>query len=116
MEQIFPARKSNRKQRKNNNKISLSKNKKLTSTENLPQETMVAFMQPKKVASYGNISKLTLIEKEILGLVTEEFLDKRQIQIRKKCTRQAIEKHIRNLKMKGFLNIGLKLWVMGYPD
>lgn len=68
--------------------------------------------EKKKKMVYSNgllsphISKLTKTEKEILYSITEEFLSLKQIQQRRKCSKQAIYKHIRSLKNKGAFGLG----------
>ena len=53
-------------------------------------------------------TKLTKTEKEILRLVTEEFLTIKQIKLRRHCSLQAIYKHLKNIKKKGHIGSGLK--------
>ncbi len=53
-------------------------------------------------------SKLTKAEKEVLDLITEEFLSIKQITQRRKCSRQAVYKIMKKLKNKGALDIGLQ--------
>lgn len=54
------------------------------------------------------IKPLTNAEKEILNLITEDFLSLKQIQIRRQCSRQAVYKIVKRLKEKGALNVGLQ--------
>lgn len=54
------------------------------------------------------IQPLTEAEKEVLKMITEEFLTPKQIQIRRKCSRQAFYKILKKLKQKGALNSGLQ--------
>lgn len=56
---------------------------------------------------HKGISELTPTEKEILHLITEEFLTIKQIAQRRKCSIQAVYKIIKKLKNKGSLGIGL---------
>lgn len=57
----------------------------------------------------GDCNKdLTSSEKEVLHLLTKEFLTPKQVQIRRKCSQQAISKIICSLKRKGALNSTLK--------
>lgn len=82
----------------------------------VPQETMVD-KNKKKVDKTANLStkkgchyhspllSLTIAEKEILHLITEEFLTQKKIALQRNCSRQAVNKVIRSLKKKGFLNI-----------
>ncbi len=51
--------------------------------------------------------ELTFSEKEILHLITDEFLTIKQISQRRHCSLQAIYKIIKKIKNKGFLDIGL---------
>lgn len=51
--------------------------------------------------------KLTNTEKEILHLLTDEFLTIKQIALRRQCTLQAVYKIIKKLKKKGIIDIGL---------
>jgi len=55
------------------------------------------------------LSKLTQAEKEVLYLLTQEFLTTNQIQIRRQCTRQAVNKILQNLKKKGAYNVGCQM-------
>ena len=52
--------------------------------------------------------ELTNSEREVLKLITEEFLTLKQIQIRRGCTKQAVYKILKKLKEKGALNQGLQ--------
>lgn len=54
------------------------------------------------------IRKLTKAEKEVLELITEQFLTPKQVQIRRQCSRQAVYKIISSLKRKGALSLTLK--------
>ena len=65
-------------------------------------------MSTKKSLHTPHIDNLTKTEKEILRLITEEHLTIKQIIVRRKCSRQVVYKHFRNLKTKGALNIGLQ--------
>lgn len=53
--------------------------------------------------------KLTQSEKEVLHLLTDEFLTVKQMCLRRKCTRQAIHKILKNLRKKGAYNNGLQM-------
>lgn len=75
--------------------------------DSLPKKSVV------KKASKGNKKgcfsgyqhqDLTKIEQEVLHLLTYEFLTRKQIALRRQCSRQAIDRIIRNLKKKGVLN------------
>lgn len=61
------------------------------------------------------LSKLTQTEKDVLYLLTQEFLTPNQIQIRRQCSQQAISKIICNLKKKGAYNIGCEMVVKKHP-
>jgi len=50
---------------------------------------------------------LTKREQEVFDLLGKEFLTKKQILSRLKISRQAVEKHIRNIRLKGYLNFGV---------
>lgn len=65
-------------------------------------------MSTKKRLHTPKISLLTKTEKEILIDVTEKYLSEREIMIKRNCTRQAVNKHMNNLKRKGALNSGLQ--------
>jgi len=65
-------------------------------------------MSTKKGLHTPYIPELTKAEMEVLELITEEHLDRGQIQIIRKCTRQAVYKLFKSLKKKGALNIGLQ--------
>lgn len=54
------------------------------------------------------IKPLTKAEKEVLDLISEDFLTLKQIQIRRQCSRQAVYKILKKLKEKGALNQGLQ--------
>lgn len=56
---------------------------------------------------YVNL-KLTKAEKEVLKLITEEFLTVKKIMVRRNCSKQAVYKIIRKLKKKGVYNTGLR--------
>ncbi len=53
-------------------------------------------------------SDLTTAEREVLDLITKEFLTLEQIKIRRHCSKQAVYKIIKKLKKKGALNKGLQ--------
>jgi len=58
------------------------------------------------------IKSLTKAEKEIIRLIFEEKLTRKQIEIRRQCKRQAVSKLISSLRRKGALkleSVGLKL-------
>jgi len=68
-------------------------------------------MTPKNSRKKGLICpkgspKLTPAEKEVLCLLTDEFLTIKQISIRRKCTVQAVYKIVRKLKQKGAYDLG----------
>ena len=50
---------------------------------------------------------LTQAEREVLTLLTKEFLTQAQIARRRSCSRQAVNKLIQGIKQKGFLGTGL---------
>jgi hypothetical protein len=52
-------------------------------------------------------SDLTATEKEVLHLISDEFLTLKQIQIRRDCSFQAVYKILKRIKEKGFLDNGL---------
>lgn len=52
--------------------------------------------------------KLTKTEKEIYRLLTEEYLTKPQIAIRRNCTRQAVHNIFKSLVKKGAIKFGLQ--------
>lgn len=54
------------------------------------------------------IQPLTEAEKEVLKMITEDFLTPKQIQLRRHCSRQAFYKILKKLKQKGALNSGLQ--------
>lgn len=54
------------------------------------------------------IKPLTTTEREVLRLITEEFLTPKQIQLRRQCSRQAYYKILKSLKQKGAINTGLQ--------
>ncbi len=49
---------------------------------------------------------LTKTEIQIFNLITKEFLNRKQIEQRLKCSRQNVSKHVRNIINKGYLNSG----------
>ncbi len=53
--------------------------------------------------------KKTVYEQESLPLLKEVFLTSKQIELRRGCTRQAVNKIIKNLKKKGAYNLGLHM-------
>lgn len=55
------------------------------------------------------IKPLTQAEKEVLRLISEEFLTPKQIQHRRQCSRQAFYKIFKSLKQKGAINTGLQM-------
>ena len=65
-------------------------------------------MSTKKGLHTPHIDELTKAEREVLELITEEYLTVKQITIRRDCSRQAVYKHLKALKEKGYLNIGLQ--------
>lgn len=52
--------------------------------------------------------KLTLAEKEVYNLITEEFFTIKQLSIRRKCSLQAVYKLTKSLRKKGYLSIANK--------
>lgn len=54
-------------------------------------------------------SELTQAEKEVLCMITQEYLSAKQIASRRKCTKQAVHKIIKSLKEKGAYNLGCQL-------
>lgn len=56
---------------------------------------------------FPNIKPITNIEKEVLHLLTEEFLTIKQIAQRRKTTIQAVYKIVKTIKKKGALDGGL---------
>lgn len=58
----------------------------------------------KRVISEGKIKELTPAEKDVLFLLTQEFLTIKQIARRRKCGRDRVYRKIRSLKEKGVLN------------
>lgn len=54
------------------------------------------------------IQPLTQAEKEVLKMITEDFLTPKQIQLRRQCSRQAFYKILKKLKQKGAINTGLQ--------
>jgi DNA-binding CsgD family transcriptional regulator len=65
-------------------------------------------VEKKGLKYHKGIVDLTKTEKEILRLITEEFLTIKQIAQRRCCSLQAVYKIIKKLKKKGSFNIGLK--------
>ena len=66
--------------------------------------TNATFLQPKKGLIFGGPRpSLTLAEKDVLRLLTIEFLSPIQIAYIRKCSHQAVYKVIRHLRKKGFL-------------
>ncbi len=65
-------------------------------------------MSTKKGLHAPHVEDITRAEREVLDLITEEGLNIKQITNRRKCSRQAVYKHIKKLKEKGALNIGLQ--------
>jgi DNA-binding CsgD family transcriptional regulator len=65
-------------------------------------------MKKKVVFQGSNKQKLTEAEQAVLILLTDEFLTTKKIAIRRKCSKQAVSKIIRNLKKKGAINKALK--------
>ena len=57
----------------------------------------------KKVENKGIVSKITKAEKEVLHLLTKEFLTVKQIAIRRKTSDKAVYKIISKIKKKGIL-------------
>ena len=55
------------------------------------------------------IRPLTNAEREVLNLISEEFLTVKQIQLRRQCSRQAVYKILKKLKIKGAFNQGLQM-------
>ncbi len=58
-------------------------------------------MKKKKVEHKGVVSETTAVEKEVLHLLTKEFLTPKQIAIRRKTSDKAVYKIISKLKKKG---------------
>lgn len=52
-------------------------------------------------------TELTKSEKEVLHLISDEFLTIKQISQRRNCSIQAVYKILKKIKQKGFLDIGL---------
>jgi predicted DNA-binding protein YlxM (UPF0122 family) len=52
--------------------------------------------------------ELTKAEKEVLHLISDEFLTVKQICIRRQCSRQAVYKILKKLQKKGAYNTGLQ--------
>ena len=69
---------------------------------------MIKRLKKKGLKYYEGISKLTKTEKEILHLLTDEFLTIKQIAQRRHCSLQAVYKIIKSLKQKGTYNINMK--------
>lgn len=62
-------------------------------------------IKPLKVKSQGEDKDLSAAQKDVLFLLTQEFLTVKQVAIRRKTTVQAIYKIIRKLKKKGSLGM-----------
>lgn len=62
----------------------------------------------KSVMSQEHGPKLTRTEREVLDLITKEFLTYKQIAIRRGVSRAAVSNVVINLKKKGVLNIGFQ--------
>lgn len=72
----------------------------------------MTFCQPiflMEVDKQGDMGSLTNAEKEVLLLLTEDFLTPQKIAIRRKCTRQAVFKILKTLKNKGAYDLGLRM-------
>lgn len=52
--------------------------------------------------------ELTNAEKEVLDMITIKFYSLKQMQVIRKCSRQAVYKIVKSLKKKGVLNLGLQ--------
>lgn len=73
-------------------------------------------MSTKKSLLLGcNVQKLTNAEQEILTLLTQDCLTPRQIIIRRGKSKQSVYKHIKNLKVKGYLKHGFNLVDFSLP-
>lgn len=66
-------------------------------------------MVENKGLKYPTKTPLTGAEKEVLHLLTEEFLTIKQIQQRRQCSLQAVYKLIKKLKQKGAYDSGLNM-------
>lgn len=62
----------------------------------------------RKVDNPLKVLKLTKSEKEVLHLLTDEFMTPKQISLRRKCSRQAVHKLLKKLQEKGAYNNGLQ--------
>jgi hypothetical protein len=60
--------------------------------------------------------ELTATEKEVLPLISDEFLTIKQIQIRRQCSFQAVYKILKRIKEKGFLDSGLNRVNLSQPS
>ncbi len=56
----------------------------------------------------GSLSNLTRVERDVLHLLTTEFLTYKQVAIRRKCTKQAVSNIVQKLKKKGALSIAFQ--------
>lgn len=65
-------------------------------------------MSTKKSLHTPYIKPLTNAEKEVLKLITEKHLTRKQIEVKRNCSRQAVHKLFTSLKKKGAFNIGLQ--------
>ncbi len=68
------------------------------------KEEQVKITSKSSCFSQHNNCFLTPAETQVFHLLTKDFLTPRQIQIRRRCSQQAISQVISNLKKKGFLN------------
>lgn len=57
---------------------------------------------------HSGTPKLTAAEEHVYILLTKEFLTRKQVCIRRQTSKQATDKIIRNIKLKGYLNSALK--------
>ena len=64
---------------------------------------MVKKRLTKRVDRQGIIKKLTTTEREILHLLTNEFLTIKQVSIRRRTSRQAVHKIVNKIKQKGLI-------------
>lgn len=55
-----------------------------------------------------HISSLTTSEQEVLDMITIKFYSLKQIQLARKCSRQAVYKILKSLKNKGYVNLSLQ--------
>lgn len=62
----------------------------------------------KKVANNVKDLSLTRVEREVLKLLTKDFLTPKQISYSRKCSHQAVYKTIKKLRKKGLLGTGLQ--------